>query len=186
MTSDQAKNVGNSEDKMLPNVVRNSPSAAAFQKPFYEWQETGEINLKDYLDIIMRRKWLIVTVLTLVFLSTLIFTLTATRIYEASAVVEVSQETSHVTTFQEVLGSEIQTREFYETQAELIRSKTMIDRVSQKLDLITHPVIRRTVFGDGKSGILARIERAIKSIASNVSSRQAKQAGAQSIDDMAQ
>jgi succinoglycan biosynthesis transport protein ExoP len=182
MTSDQAKNVGNSEDKMLPNVVRNSPSADAFQKPFYEWQATEEINLKDYLDIIMRRKWLIVTVLALVFLSTLIFTLTATRIYEASAVVEVSQETPHVTTFQEILGSEIQTREFYETQAELIRSKTMIDRVSQKLDLVTHPVIRRTVFGDGKSGILARIERAIKSIASNVSSRQAKQADAQDIE----
>jgi len=182
MTSDQAKKVGNSEDKMPANVVRNVHSANAFQEPFYEWQETEEINLKDYLDIIIRRKWLIVTVLTLVFLSTLIFTLTATRIYEASAVVEVSQETPHVTTFQEILGSEIQTREFYETQAELIRSKTMIDRVIQKLDLITHPVIRRTVLGEGQSGILARIKRAIKSIASNVSSRQAREADAQDIE----
>ena len=182
MSSDEAKNVGNSEDKMPPDLVRNYLSDNAFQKLFYEWQETEEIKLKDCLDIIIRRKWLIVTVLTLVFLSTLIFTLTATRIYEASAVVEVSQETSHVTTFQEVLGSELQTREFYETQVALIRNKTMIDRVSQKLDLITHPVIRKTVFGDGKSGILARIERTIKSIASNVSSKQAKQADTQDIE----
>jgi succinoglycan biosynthesis transport protein ExoP len=74
-------------------------------------------------------------VLTLVFLSTLIFTLVITRIYEASAVVEVSQETPHVTTFQEVLGSEIQAREFYETQVELLRSKAMINRVIEELDL---------------------------------------------------
>jgi capsular exopolysaccharide synthesis family protein len=87
-----------------------------------------------------------------------------------------------VTTFQEVLASEIQTREFYETQAELIRSKTMIDRVSQKLDLITHPVIRQTVLGDGKPGVLARVKRAVKSIASKLSPEQATPAEAREIE----
>ena len=124
---------------MLPDVAGNHLPANQFQKPFYEWQETEEIQLRDYLDVILRRKWLIVTVLTLVFLSTLIFSLAVTRIYEASAVVEVSQENPHVTTFQEVLGSEIQAREFYETQVELIHSKAMINRVIEKLDL-TSPI----------------------------------------------
>jgi len=182
MTTDQAKFAGSAGDIMLPDVAGNQFSVNAFQKAHYEWQEPEEIQLKDYLDVIIRRKWLILTMLTLVFLSTLIFTLTATRIYEASAVVEVSQETPHVTSFQEVLGSEIQAREFYETQVELIQSKTMIDRVIKKLDLITHPVIRRTVFGDGKSGILARIKSVIKFIASNVSSDQAKPAVAKDIE----
>ena len=78
---------------MLPDVAGNHLPANEFQKAFYHWQETEEIQLRDYLDVILRRKWLILTVLTLVFLSTLIFTLAVTRIYEASAVVEVSQET---------------------------------------------------------------------------------------------
>jgi uncharacterized protein involved in exopolysaccharide biosynthesis len=96
-------------------------------------------------------------VLALVFFSTLIVTLTVTRIYEASAVIEVSQETPNVTTFQEVLGSEVQAREFYETQVELLGSKAMINRVIENLDLIDHPVIRKTVFNDGDTGIGQRI-----------------------------
>jgi hypothetical protein len=138
-------------------------SSASFNR-IHEWQEVEEVQLRDYLEVILRRKWLIATVLTLVFLSTLIFSLAVTRIYEASAVVEVSQETPHVTTFQEVLGSEIQAREFYETQVELLRSKAMINRVIEELDLVAHPVIRKTVFSDGKPGYLGRIAGAVKSL----------------------
>ncbi len=161
---------------MLPDVAGNHLPANEFQKPFYHWQETEEIQLRDYLEVITRRKWLILTVLTLVFLSTLIFTLAVTRIYEASAVIEVSQETPHVTTFQEVLGSEIQAREFYETQVELLRSKAMIHRVIENLDLVAHPVIRKMVFNDGKSGMFQRIGRAFKSLAGSVSPGQAQPA----------
>jgi uncharacterized protein involved in exopolysaccharide biosynthesis len=121
--------------------------ASDFQKSFYEWQETEEIHLRDYLDVIVRRKWLIIAVLMLVFLTTLIFTLASTKIYNASAVIEVSQEIPQVTKFEEVLGSEVQAREFYETQVELIRSKSMIGRVIKKLNLMEHPVLAKILFG---------------------------------------
>ena len=173
MTPDQFPYTGNPAESMLPNRVGNNPAVNEFQKAMDEWHETEEIQLRDYLEVIMRRKWLIVTVLALVFLSTLIFTLAVTRIYEASAVVEVSQETPHVTTFQEVLGSEIQAREFYETQVELLRSKAMINRVIDRLDLIAHPVIRKTVFKDGKSGVITRFGKAIQSLATTLSQGQA-------------
>ncbi len=162
---------------MLPDIAGNHLPANQFQKPFYDWQETEEIQLRDYIDVILRRKWLILTVLALVFLSTLIFTLTVTRIYEASAVVEVSQENPHVTNFQEVLGSEIQAREFYETQVELIRSKAMIHRVIEQLDLIAHPVIRKVVFNDGQSGLIKRIRSAFKSLAGRLSPGQVQPSG---------
>ena len=181
MAPDQAGWAGNSRDQMLPDIAGNHLPANQFQKPFYDWQETEEIQLRDYIDVILRRKWLILTVLTLVFLSTLIFTLAVTRIYEASAVVEVSQENPHVTNFQEVLGSEIQAREFYETQVELIRSKAMIRRVIENLDLISHPVIRKTVFNDGQSGLFQRIRSAFKSLAGRLSPDQVQPAVAEDI-----
>ena len=183
MAPDQARYVGDSADQMLPDVPGNRLPANEFQKPFYDWQETEEIQLRDYLDVILRRKWLIMTVLTLVFLSTLIFTLTVTRIYEASAVVEVSQENPHVTSFQEVLGSEIQAREFYETQVELIRSKAMIHRVIEQLDLVAHPAIRKTVFNDGQSGLFQHIRSAFKALAVSVSPGQAQPAVAEDIEE---
>ncbi len=169
MAPEQAAYEGDFRNQMLPDVAGNQFQANAFMRSSHEWQETEEVQLRDYLDVIQRRKWLILTVLTLVFLSTLIFTLAVTRIYEASAVVEVSQETPHVTTFQEVLGSEIQAREFYETQVELLRSKAMINRVIEELDLIDHPVMRKTVFNDGQSGVFQRMRSILKSIAGMVS-----------------
>lgn len=168
MTSERIQPIDESRMPVPPEYGSHLLPAGAQQQAHFEWQETEEVQLRDYLDVILRRKWLIATVLMLVFLSTLIFTLAATRIYESSAVIEVSQQTPHVTTFQEVLGSEIQAREFYETQVELIGSKAMIDRVIDKLDLLAHPVVKKTVFGDGRDGILNRLSRVLKSLVGNV------------------
>ena len=179
MTSNRENRAGSSDNNLLPNISDDRLSADDIRKTFFEWQEAEEVELRDYLEVIVRRKWLILTVLTLVFLSTLIFTLTATRIYEASAVVEVSQETPHVTTFQEVLGSEVQAREFYETQVELLSSKAMINRVIENLDLIDHPVIRKMVFQEVDLGWSQKVKRKLKSMAGRL-------LGGQSQPDMAE
>ena len=159
---------GSPETRHLMEAGDHSVTGTTVGHPTLVWQESEEIQLRDYIDVIVRRRWLILAVLALVFLSTLIFTLSATRIYEASGVVEVSQETPNVTSFKEILGSEIQAREFYETQVELLGSKAMIDRVIDELDLVNHPVIRKTVFADGHSGILRRMADAVGSLATRV------------------
>lgn len=168
MMSDQAKSLGGSREQMLPEVAGGHLSAQAFSKPGLDYPEMDEVELRDYIDVMARRKWLILTVLALVFVSTLIFTLAVTRIYEASAVIEVSQETPYVTSFKEVLGSEIQAREFYETQVELIRSRAMINRVIDKFDLVAHPVIRQMVFGEDRSGVLQLLKGVIASLAAGL------------------
>ena len=83
-----------SKDERLPVRVGPHIPSAEGQNLLYEFQEAEGIQLRDYLDVIMRRKWLILTLLTLVFLSTLIFSLASTKIYEATAVIEVKQETN--------------------------------------------------------------------------------------------
>jgi capsular exopolysaccharide synthesis family protein len=164
MTKDHLTEYGNRKSARLPVSFNDNLPSTEIQKPFYRWQEKEEISLHDYLDVIVRRKWLIITFLVLVFLSTLIFTLAATKIYKASAVIEVSQETPQVTKFEEVLGSEVKAREFYETQVELIGSRTLIGRIIDKLNLIEHPVLVQTLYGDRKSGAIHHIKKFIKSI----------------------
>jgi capsular exopolysaccharide synthesis family protein len=153
----------NSESSGLQIYTEGGLPVSDFQKSFYEWQETEEIHLRDYLDVIVRRKWLIIAVLMLVFLSTLIFTLSSTKIYEASAVIEVSQEIPQVTKFEEVLSSEVGWG-FNDTQVELIRSKSMIERVIKKLNLMEHPVLAKILFGDGSPGMVQRAKKFIKSL----------------------
>ena len=164
MANDHITDGGSGKSARLPVSFNDNLPATEVQKPFHTWQEKEEINLHDYLDVIIRRKWLIITFLMLVFLSTLIFTLISTKIYKATAVVEVNQASPQVTKFEEVLGSEVKAREFYETQVELIGSKTLIRRIIDKLNLIEHPVLVQTLYGDGKPGAIHHIKKFIKSL----------------------
>ncbi len=164
MTKDPLIDSGNLKPGNVPVTFKDNLPTTEMQKPLYAWQDKEEINLHDYLDVIARRKWLIITVLMFVFLSTLIFTLTATKIYKASAVIEVNQASPQVTKFEEVLGSEIKAREFYETQVELIGSKTLIGRIIEQLNLLEHPIIVRTLYGDGNPGAIDRIKTFIQSL----------------------
>ena len=149
MTNNHIIDRGSRKSARLPVSFNDNLPATEIQRPFYPWQEKEEINLHDYLDVIVRRKWLIIMFLVLVFLSTLIFTLTSTKIYKAKAVVEVNQASPQVTKFEEMLGSEVKAREFYETQVELIGSKTLIGRTIDKLNLIEHPVLVSSADGVG-------------------------------------
>ena len=70
-----------------------------------DWEDGEDIHLRDYLDVIIRRKWLIICILALSFITTLIFTLASTKTYKATTTIEVTQETPQVTKFEEVLGA---------------------------------------------------------------------------------
>ena len=127
------------------------------------WEDGEEIHLRDYLDVVIRRKWLIICILALSFITTLIFTLSSTKIYKATTSIEVTQQTSQVTKFEEVMAAEVQAREFYETQVALLTSQALIERVIEKLNLMTNPVVVETLFGDGNPGMSARIKELIRS-----------------------
>ena len=167
MVKNHVNNDGDSTGRTLPALPGKHLPSADVQSPFYEFQKDEDIQLRDYLDVIMRRKWLIMTVLALTFLSTMVFTLASNKIYEASAVVEVNQETPQVTKFEEVLASKVQAREFYETQVELICSRAMISRVIDKLNLTNHPVIIDTLFGYGRLHLGRRIKDLVQSFLPN-------------------
>ncbi|MFW5874673.1 MAG: GumC family protein [bacterium] len=101
-----------------------------------------EIHLRDYIDVVMRRKWLVVGILFLAFVSTLIFSLAADKLYQASGTLEVSPGGERVTKFEEVVEQRIRTEEFLNTQVSLLKSDALAQRVINAMDLKEHPVIR--------------------------------------------
>jgi len=117
-----------------------------------------EVNLRDYLDVLIRRKWLVLSFLALVFISTLVFTLSMPKIYKADGAIEVTSESPKVTKFEEVVSAEMKAREFYVTQVQLLESPALAERVIQRLNLADDPVIQATLFGDGDPGLLGGIK----------------------------
>ncbi len=122
-----------------------------------------EINLRDYIDVIFRRKWLIIGMLFLTFISTLIFSLAQEKLYLASGTIEVNPESQNVTKFEDVVTERLRTEEFVSTQVSLLKSNSIAERVINAINLRSHPVI----VGDGedeKPGLLDGLKGFIKSL----------------------
>ena len=130
-----------------------------------EW-DAEEVHLRDYLDVIFRRRWLIVSFLMLTFISTLILTLASPKIYKASSSIEVSPQDQKVTKFEEVVASDVQVQEFYQTQVDLLQNSELARRVIENLELAENPIIKETLYGKGHKGFAARFKGFLKSIIS--------------------
>jgi len=153
---------GNSEK---PAIRSEYLPSTEFREPTPTWDEP-EINLRDYLDIIIRRKWIVITVLTVVFISTVIFTLSSTKLYNASTLIEVKQAASKVTKFDELAPSQpTLLREFYQTQIQLLQSTAMAKRIVDKMDLSNNQTVMKILYGDkAGEGIISGIMSVINSI----------------------
>jgi capsular exopolysaccharide synthesis family protein len=150
--------------RALAESGRNLPSTDVYDSA-PPWAE-DEVNLRDYLDILIRRKWLILSFLALVFITTLVFTLSMPKLYKAVATIEVTHETPKVTKFEEVVADEMKAREFYQTQVQLLSSPGLAERVIDHLNLHAHPVVQETLFPEKEPGIVDRLKGTIRSLIS--------------------
>jgi capsular exopolysaccharide synthesis family protein len=125
--------------------------------PVPEWAD-DEFNLRDYLDVLIRRKWLILSFLALVFVSTLVFTLSQPKIYKAEGAIEVMVETPKVTKFEEVVSPQVDRWGFFATQVQLLGSPTLAERVIQRLNL-SDPQMQEALFGKHEPGFLDGIKK---------------------------
>lgn len=132
------------------------------RSPVPEWEQE-EIHLRDYLEVLLRRKWLIISVLVLTFVTTLIMTLSQTKLYEAAATLEVAQSEQKVTSFQEMSENpRYLSEEYFETQMQLISSRALLERVVDRMNLSEHPVIQELYFSDAAPGPLTRLKQGIR------------------------
>ncbi len=121
-----------------------------------------EIHLKDYLDVILRRKWLVIGILFFTFISTLIFSLAAEKQYEARGSLEVNQGTQKITKFEDVLTDKLRYEEFIATQTSLLKSDTLAALVIARLDLAAHPVITGNKKEPADKGLTDRLKIFLK------------------------
>ena len=149
-----------SEGRMLPSTE--------FRESVPDMDE--EVSIKDYLDVLIRRKWLVLGFLLLTFITTAIFTLSATKIYKSTATIEVNQGEAKVTKFEEVAASEIRSQEFMQTQVGLLESAALAKRVAEKLDMKQRlEALRKSLGQDDAPGLMALVKGAVKDAAMWVS-----------------
>lgn len=124
---------------------------AVTQDGIDRWQapavrDDDEINLLEYWQILRDRKWLVVAVAGTIFVLALVFTLLATPIFRASSSLQIERDTIKVVDVGGLTPTEApMDRDFYQTQYELLQSRSLALRVIQDLKLVQHPEFEKTI-----------------------------------------
>lgn len=111
-------------------------------------------HVREYLHIILKRRWAVLTCLLVVFSTVAIGTLKQKRIYQGKVVLEINPEPPNVLNFKEVLQIDTADVDSYrETQYRVIQSRTLAEHVVQALQLYKNPefYVNRRLFGLIKS-----------------------------------
>lgn len=97
-------------------------------------------HLHDYVQLILKRRWAVLTCLLIVFSTVAIATLKQKPVYEGRVLVEINPEQPNVLNFQEVLQiSTVDVESYRETQYRVLASRTLAERVVQGLQLYRSP-----------------------------------------------
>ena len=127
--SDQFPPVRSSDDAVLRAAGRSSDSMPAQEVTI------PEAHLGDYLRVVYKRRWLAVTTLLLVVVTAIVYTFTATPVYEARTQLLIEVDNPNVVSFKEVIEQDKATSDYYQTQYRILQSRTLARRTLSKLNL---------------------------------------------------
>jgi capsular exopolysaccharide synthesis family protein len=97
-------------------------------------EETDALPLLEYWRIILKRRWTIVSILLLVFVTGAIWTLKQPRVYRAKAVLQIDRENQNIVTFGDLVNLESDDL-YLETAYKVLQSRTLARLVIDKLQL---------------------------------------------------
>lgn len=103
-------------------------------------RDDDTIDLRAYWQVLRDRRWVIAGVASAVLLLALAATLLATPIFRASSTLQIERDTMKIMDVEGLTPTESpMDRDFYQTQYELLRSRSLARRVVQDLHLARHP-----------------------------------------------
>jgi polysaccharide biosynthesis transport protein len=104
--------------------------------PQYEVQE---INIREYLFVLLKRKTLIIALVLLCLALGIIYTLFQTRVYRSTSRINIDTSTYNV--IPEVVSQRADLDVLLQTQLELLTSRTVASRVQKKLNIAPHDLV---------------------------------------------
>lgn len=129
---------GNREDVnrrqygIKPYEPLDLPPSPYIRYPDYGPEE--EVHLRDYLGVLMKRKWVVVVFLISVMSATVFFTCMEIPLYKSAVVMKIDQD-GHNALSLSGLPVAHSGADYYVTQYEILKSQSLAERVIRKLEL---------------------------------------------------
>ncbi|MDD3089684.1 MAG: polysaccharide biosynthesis tyrosine autokinase [Candidatus Omnitrophica bacterium] len=97
--------------------------------PFLE----QEIDLREYLDILMRRRWMIISFTLILCTLSLIYSFMMKPVYQGTTRILIEKEAPKVVKMDEVSSVDFSAREYYQTQYKILKSRVVAAKVDAAL-----------------------------------------------------
>src|SRR5262245_58006863 len=130
-----------------------TPGYPVFFEPTGTDSDQLRATVFNCLQIVFKRRWLIATVTVAILLLGLVVTMLQTPMFTASATLQIDREAAKVVSEADDLQPGGTDAEFYQTQYELLKSRSLAERVVTSLNLTDNPLL----FAEGKQGLFGRM-----------------------------
>ena len=152
------QNPGNSPDLQphlrLAASARPAQSAQPPAAPIVELAAEGG-HLVDYLKVLYKRRWTAGTAFLVIVVGVMLYTFTATPIYEARTRLLIESDNPNVINFKEVIDEQGTKADYYQTQYNILQSRVLARKTLERLQLWSSPHFGAE--GDAGPGLLARM-----------------------------
>lgn len=98
-----------------------------------------KIDIRDYLDIMLKWRWVIITIFLVVVVSVAIHTYTARSVYKTTVRVAIEKENPNVVSIEEVLQMDASQADYLQTQVDILQSRSLASEVISRLNLEMSP-----------------------------------------------
>ncbi len=133
-----------SEDQ---NNIRQENKNRALDKPreyplshgTYYPSPDEEIHLRDYLQVVLRRKWIVITFFLAVVTTVTIGTFMMKPQYKSTVSIKIDKENPNILSFKDVYAVERPEEDYYQTQYKILKSRNLAKRVIRQMKLDSNP-----------------------------------------------
>lgn len=98
-----------------------------------------EFDLTYYLDLLLRRRWIVLSVWVSVIIVTALITFNTRPVYQAQAMLVIEKERGNSVIYQGVSTVERGNEDYYQTQYKLLKSEALLKTVHKRLNLGKYP-----------------------------------------------
>jgi capsular exopolysaccharide synthesis family protein len=135
--------------ELTPAGKKESLPAEAY-RPYFE-TEAEKIHLRDYLEILIRRKWFLIIFLVSIVTMVTIATFLLTPLYRATTTLEISRENPDIVTFENTPYMQRLKDDYFQTQYRIIKSRNLAKRVVNRLSSENISLVKKNSEGDIKN-----------------------------------
>ena len=117
----------------------NAPIPTSAPEVMDRFHEEDEIDLRQYIGIVNRHKWGIVSFVMVISLLALLMLYSRQPVFQGKATLLLESESANVVSIEEVYGLASANKEYFQTQYEILASRAIAQRVIDQLNLREHP-----------------------------------------------